>query len=148
MAGAAADVPIGSRDLAHAATALAHQVWIEAREPAAASRSCARCRRSGVDILARARAALNFDNDALADHRLRIGKQLSGLTAAVMLPFATLRLLGAVDDGATPSAQDATGSRWRPRRERAENRLIGPHPACSPGLPARPLLNRNWRHLR
>lgn len=48
---------------------------------------------SGVDILAKIGAALHFDNDALADYRDRIGLHLSGLTAALILPFVVLHLL-------------------------------------------------------
>ena len=43
---------------------------------------------------AKVREALNFDNDALADHRRSIGRNLSGLTAAMILPFAVMHLLG------------------------------------------------------
>ena len=37
---------------------------------------------------------MNFDNDTLADHRRVIGRNLSGLTAAVLLLFGVLHLLG------------------------------------------------------
>ena len=47
-----------------------------------------------MSLLAKARDALNFDNDALADHRRVIGRNLSGLTAAVLLLFGVLHLLG------------------------------------------------------
>ena len=47
-----------------------------------------------MDLLAKARHALNFDNDALADHRSRIALHLSGLTAALMLPFALAHVAG------------------------------------------------------
>ena len=40
-----------------------------------------------VGLLDRARQALNFDNDALAQHRLHICKNASALGAALMLPF-------------------------------------------------------------
>ena len=50
--------------------------------------------RAGVDIIASARRTLNFDNDALADYRDRIGKRLSGLAAMLILPFVVLHLLG------------------------------------------------------
>ena len=43
---------------------------------------------------AKVREALNFDNDALADHRRSIGRNLSGVTAAMILPFAVMHLLG------------------------------------------------------
>jgi diguanylate cyclase (GGDEF)-like protein len=43
-----------------------------------------------VGILDRARRALNFDADALADNRDRISKHLSGLTAALLAPFFVL----------------------------------------------------------
>ena len=47
-----------------------------------------------MDIIARARRTLNFDNDALADYRDRIGQHLSGLSAILILPFAAGHLLG------------------------------------------------------
>jgi diguanylate cyclase (GGDEF)-like protein len=46
-----------------------------------------------VGILDRALGALNFDADALAAHRDRIGKRLSGLTAVLLLPFFILHVL-------------------------------------------------------
>ena len=47
-----------------------------------------------MSLLAKARDALNSDNDTLADHRRVIGRNLSGLTAAVLLLFGVLHLLG------------------------------------------------------
>ena len=47
-----------------------------------------------MDILSRAGRTFNFDNDALAAYRDRIGQHLSGLSALLMLPFAVLHLLG------------------------------------------------------
>ncbi|MEY2690253.1 MAG: hypothetical protein RL375_4453 [Pseudomonadota bacterium] len=39
------------------------------------------------------RQALNFDTDALADYRNRIGMQLSGLSATLLLPFGLIHAL-------------------------------------------------------
>ncbi len=47
-----------------------------------------------VDLVDRARLALNFYNDALADHRQRICKNTSALGALVLVPFVVTHLLG------------------------------------------------------
>jgi diguanylate cyclase (GGDEF)-like protein len=46
-----------------------------------------------VNFLAWARHALNFDTDALAEYRGRIGMQLSGAGVLVLLPFVVLHVL-------------------------------------------------------
>jgi diguanylate cyclase (GGDEF)-like protein len=48
-----------------------------------------------VDLIERAGRALNFYNDALADHRQRICQNVSALGALVLLPFVVTHLLGA-----------------------------------------------------
>ena len=47
-----------------------------------------------MGFLDKARDALNVDNDALADHRRVIGRNVGGMSAALILPFAVLHLLG------------------------------------------------------
>jgi diguanylate cyclase (GGDEF)-like protein len=46
-----------------------------------------------VEILDRARRALNFDADALADYRDRIGKHLCGMAAGLLSPFFILHVV-------------------------------------------------------
>ena len=47
-----------------------------------------------MDLIDRAQRALNFYNDALADHRQRIARNVSALGACVLLPFIVMHLLG------------------------------------------------------
>ncbi len=47
----------------------------------------------GVELLSRARRALNIDDDALAAHRKRIQLNFSRLSAAALSPFAVLHLV-------------------------------------------------------
>ena len=46
-----------------------------------------------VNLFSRARHALNYDNDALADYRDRIALRLSGIGALALLPFVVLHSL-------------------------------------------------------